>query len=78
MNGIDPLTQRGDLIDRTATVELPRIDKKDRKLEKKILAEFEMLRPQLLGLVLDATVTGMNRVDNVPETNWPRLADFCQ
>ena len=78
MNGIDPLTQRGDLLDRTATVELPRIDKKDRKLEKKILAEFEMLRPQLLGLVLDATVTGMNRVDNVPETNWPRLADFCQ
>jgi hypothetical protein len=78
MNGIDTLTHRGDLLDRTITAELLRIKKVDRKLEKKIMAAFQKIRPQLLGLILDATATGLKREADVTEENLPRMADFCQ
>ena len=79
MNGIDTLTTRGDLLDRTMIVDLPRIDEEDRKQEKNIMAEFEICRPKLLGLILDATVTGLKRLPEVEKMNLklPRMADFC-
>jgi hypothetical protein len=78
MNGIDTLTHRGDLLDRTITVDLPRIKKVDRKLEKKIMAAFAKIQPQLLGLILNATATGLKRDADVTEEGLPRMADFCQ
>jgi hypothetical protein len=77
MNGIDTLTNRGDLLDRTIINELPRIKPSDRILEKKIMAEFERVRPKLLGLFLDATSTGLSRVDEIDDSDLPRMADFC-
>jgi hypothetical protein len=77
MNGIDTLTNRGDLLDRTIINELPRIKPNDRVLEKKIMKAFERVRPQLLGLFLDATATGLRRQNEIDETDLPRMADFC-
>jgi hypothetical protein len=78
MNGIDPLTNRGDLLDRTISVELAKIDEKDRKQEKEVMADYENIRAQILGLILDATATGLKRVDEVKIPDLPRMADFCQ
>jgi putative DNA primase/helicase len=75
-NGIDALTTRGDLLDRTLTVDLPRIGKQDRKEEGAIMKDFNRILPQLLGLILDATVTGLRRESCVVEDNLPRMADF--
>ncbi|HON36338.1 MAG TPA: hypothetical protein PLY52_08540 [Methanothrix sp.] len=78
MNGIDTLTNRGDLLDRTITVELAKIEEKKRKLERDVMADYEKIRGQILGLILDATATGLKRVDEVKTPNLPRMADFCQ
>jgi hypothetical protein len=76
MNGIDTLSNRGDLLDRTIINDLPRIKKEERIREKTILADFEKIRPQLLGLFLDATATGLKRKDEIDDSNLPRMADF--
>jgi hypothetical protein len=77
MNGIDTLTYRGDLLDRTIVIELPKINEKDRKLEKDVMAAFETIRPKILGLILDATVSGLKRLGEVSSPELPRMADFC-
>ena len=76
-NGIDTLTTKGDLLDRTIIVDLPKISEKDRKLEKKIMAEFNRIRPGILGLLLDATATGLRREAEIVTEDLPRMADFC-
>lgn len=78
MNGIDTLTNRGDLLDRTIVLDLPRIDKSNRRLEKRILRDFERIRPQMLGLFLDATSTGLKREAEIGDADLPRMADFCE
>ena len=78
MNGIDSLTDRGDLQDRTIEIELPKIDRKNRKQEKIIMAEFEDIRPFILGLILDATSEGLRQEDKVSQNELLRMADFCQ
>ncbi len=75
-NGIDVLTNRGDLLDRTLTVDLPRISKQDRKEEGAIMKEFDRVHPQILGLILDATVTGLRHENGVVQEKLPRMADF--
>jgi len=75
-NGIDALTTRGDLLDRTLTVDLPRISRQDRKEEGAIIEDFNRILPQLLGLILDATVTGLMHENSVVQENLPRMADF--
>jgi len=77
-NGIDILSYRGDLLDRTLDAELSRIEEKDRKTEKEIDAAFEAVWPQILGLILDATVMGLKREDEIQAPNLPRMADFCK
>jgi hypothetical protein len=79
MNGIDTLSDRGDLLDRTIINDLPRIKKEDRVREKKIMADFEKVRPQSLGLFLDATATGLKRMKDIDDSDieLPRMADFC-
>jgi len=77
MNGIDTLSNRGDLLDRTIINELPRISPEARIREKRIMADFERIRPQLLGLFLDATSTGLSRLEEIDDTGLPRMADFC-
>jgi hypothetical protein len=79
MNGIDTLSDRGDLLDRTIINDLPRIKKEDRMREKKIMADFEKVWPQLLGLFLDATAKGLERMNEIDDSkiDLPRMADFC-
>lgn len=78
MNGIDMLSNRGDLLDRTIIVDLPRIEPNNRREEKEIMAEFERVKPKLLGLFLDATVMGLQRIGDVTIHDLPRMADFCE
>ena len=80
MNGIDTLSDRSDLLDRTIINDLPRIKKEDRTTEKKIMAKFRKVQAELLGLFLDATVTGLRRLPEIEnqDLELPRMADFCQ
>ena len=45
-----------DALERSISINHPKIEKQDRKMEEKILAEFDSLLPQLLGYIFDTGV----------------------
>jgi hypothetical protein len=77
MNGIDALTSRGDLIDRTIIIDLPVVDKKNRKSVEDIDEKFNKIRPKILGALLDITAKGWDTKIGTIE-NLPRMADFAR
>lgn len=78
LNGIDELTRRQDLLDRSIIVQLPPIPETQRRVESDLWAEFEAARPRILGALLDAVSTGLRRIDEVKLESLPRMADFAK
>ena len=77
INGIEELATRGDLLDRSVILYLPPIPSTRRKPEAVFWQEFEHLRPQLLGAVLNAVSTAMRNLPKVRLESPPRMADFA-
>jgi len=77
LNGIEELATRGDLLDRSLVVSLPPIPEDRRQAEKALIGEFELLRPRILGALLDAVVAALRNLDTTAEVNLPRMADFA-
>jgi hypothetical protein len=75
LNGIGDVVTRGDLQDRTITVNLPVISENERRPEEQFWAEFEAEHPQLLGALLDAISTALYRKADVRIQELPRMAD---
>lgn len=71
--GIEPLVAQGDLVSRCLFLHLPSISDMDRRSEREFWAEWEKVRPEVLGVLLDALVLGLNG----PELDEKeRMADF--
>ena len=77
LNGIGAFAVRPDLIDRSVFVTLSRIGEGKRRLKREIMSAFEALHPEILGALLDAVVTGLQRRDAVKLDELPRMADCC-
>ena len=77
LNSIDAVVTRGDLADRALVLTLEAIPKIERKPESELRADFESVRPQILGALLDAMVVGLNRFAEVRLEALPRMADFA-
>jgi 5S rRNA maturation endonuclease (ribonuclease M5) len=77
LNGIDDIVGRQDLVDRAVFLHLPTIRDEDRRREDELWAEFEALRPRLLGALLDAVSGALRRQDEVQLDRPPRMADFA-
>lgn len=78
MNGIADPSERGDLLDRMIILDLNQIPEADRVSEKAMRERMAEYGPKLLGVILDATVTGLLNIDGVTISNSPRMADFVQ
>jgi hypothetical protein len=76
-NGIEELTTRSDLLDRSLMVTLPTISEDRRKSEKEYWSEFDKIAPRALGALLTAVSTALRRVDDVRLEKLPRMADFA-
>jgi hypothetical protein len=77
LNGIEDVIGRADLADRAIFLTLAPIGEEQRRSESDLWREFELVRPQILGALLDATVHGLRAVGSVQLTRLPRLADFA-
>jgi hypothetical protein len=78
MNGIADPSQRGDLIDRLMILDLESISEDHRVSESEMQRRMATYAPKLLGVLLDATVTGLINFDKVVLHKSPRMADFAQ
>ena len=76
INGVNVVAQRSDLLDRSVLVELQRIMPEQRREEREFWAEFDAIRPHLLGAIFDALSGAMAAYDRVELPALPRMADF--
>ena len=62
LTGIEAVLTRGDAIDRRRLVELAKIADTERRTEEEIEAEFEKIRPGVLGVSLNAASTALRQL----------------
>ena len=77
LNGIDSMSNAGDLRDRSVIVELPPIPPERKRTEREFYREFETVRPLVLGALLDATSAALHNLGEVRLEEVPRMADFA-
>lgn len=76
LNGLLPLVQRPDLMERVILMELPRIRAEQRITERAFHRELERVVPGVLGALLEAVVVALQRRDTLHLPALPRMADF--
>lgn len=76
--GINPTATRPDLLDRSMLIRLERIPEDKRREESAVLAEFEAMRPPLIGAIFTALSKAMAIYPTVQLQRLPRMADFCR
>jgi len=76
INGINPPSNRPDLLDRCLCIEFERILDAERVPEKKYWESFERERPKWLGAIFDLLTAAMQCHPNVNLHSLPRLADW--
>jgi hypothetical protein len=77
LNGIEDVVCRSDLADRAIFLALEPIADDHRRMERELWREFEVVRPRILGALLDATAHGLQRLSRVQLERSPRMADFA-
>src|ERR1700683_4915871 len=77
LNGIEDIVTRPDLADRAVFLTLEPIPEERRRPEQELWAAFELERPRLLGVLLDAVVKGLAMLPQTRLDKLPRMADFA-
>ena len=77
LNGIDDIVSRPDLADRAVFLTLSPIPPHLRRAEQEFWAAFESVRPQILGVLLDALAHGLGMLPETRLDGFPRMADFA-
>lgn len=78
VNGINNLTSRSDLLDRSINIVLPMIPPERRQTEAEYWRSFNENLPQIFGGLLDAVSTALARLDSIELEEKPRMADFAK
>lgn len=78
ITSIEELVVRGDLLDRAICVHLPTISEEKRRTERELFAQYEQLKPKLLGTLFDAISLALQEQHQVEEQlgRRSRMADF--
>jgi len=78
LTGIPDYATANDLLDRAVPIACPRIADEARQDEKVFYSALEAVRPQILGAVLDAVSTALQRYESTHPDHLPRMADFAR
>jgi hypothetical protein len=76
-NGIEDIVDRPDFAERSIFSVCEVIEKKDRRREEEVWADFDKAHPAILGALLDAVAVGLKRFSGVRPAELPRMADFA-
>lgn len=76
LNGINVVVHKADLMDRSILFPLERISPDRRKRENELWAEFQRMKPSLLGGIFDTLARSMGIFPSVRLSWTPRMADF--
>lgn len=76
LTGIEDLATRGDLLDRAILLYLPTMTAAKQRPCRQVWAQYEELRPRVLGALLDAVSMALQRLPHLRLEQLPRMADF--
>lgn len=77
LNGINCVTLKPDLLDRSILIELQRIPPEERKKEEELWAKFNQSKPRILGGIFNALAQTLHILPTVNLKSLPRMADFA-
>lgn len=77
MNGIPDVVERGDLVDRSIHVHLPRIDPRKRRDDYEFWEAFHAKHSRLLGSLMNAALIATQNYGNVVLAEKPRMSAFA-
>ena len=77
LTGINNPVKRSDLLDRALLIDLPVISEGDRRPERDLWAEFEVVRPLIIGALCDGVSAAIRNLPNTELKSLPRMADFA-
>ena len=77
LNGIEDFVTRPDLLERSLLIQHPTSNEEERRTEKALWAEFDVLAPDILGAVFDYLAGGLKELANIVLPRLPRMADFA-
>ena len=77
LNGIEEVINRPDLGDRAIFLALTPIGDAQRRPEGELWRQFELVRPHILGALLDAVAQGLRALGHLRLEALPRMADFA-
>lgn len=78
LNGISGTVTRADLADRSLFIRLEPIPDAQRRPVAEVMSDFEEAYPAIFGALLDAASEGLRRIDTIPTSHLPRMADFAK
>ena len=78
LNGIGELSTRSDLVDRSLSIHLPRIEPTKRRTEQEFWTAFEEARPRILGGLVDVAAKALRDLHTVESGAFGRMSDFCR
>ena len=77
LNGIEEIVERPDLAERSVFAVCEPISRENRKSEEEVWTSFEAAHASVLGALLDAVSTGLERFPEIRPPDLPRMADFA-
>lgn len=77
LNGIDDISTRPDLLDRSLIINLPTINDEHCQGEDELWSKFEQERPELLGALCTALSSAICKLPKTKLQRKPRMADFA-
>ncbi len=78
LNGIDDLTSRPDLADRSIVITLQPISDDDRLEERELWGKFEAVKGKIFGVLLDGISSSLRNIDKVTLPTKPRMVDAAR
>lgn len=78
LNGINVVSQRSDLLDRTILIGLVRLSKTERREERVLWEAFEAARPHLLGALFTTLSRALRVYPTLQLPELERMADFTR
>ncbi|MCI0458977.1 MAG: hypothetical protein L0Z62_18620 [Gemmataceae bacterium] len=76
LNGIEELSSRPDLLDRSIVLTLPALGEADRLPESEVWGRYKAVQPHVLGALLDLLSGALRQRGKVRPIELPRMADF--
>jgi hypothetical protein len=77
VNGINNVLTEPDALDRSVMLDFTRISDEERREEAEVDAEFEAMKPGLLGYIFDILVKALSIKPTIKLERKPRMADFA-